>query len=208
MNDECGMMNWMNPSLRTLGSGTLLFDLPTGLSFLRAAEEPAFGANISLSIEIFDADAVTEAAGRGVRVRLLADAKFAQNYGQVPALVGALPGAEVRIGDAGTNTWNTATVDAAYGPVGDLAYRVNLMSAFFATLAAVAVCLIVSLLVGDWIVAMSAGLSFAFSQTLWSQAVVAEVYTLNAFLVGAVLLVANAVSVISGGEWLLPQSSH
>lgn len=76
-----------------------------------------------------------------------------------------------------------------YLPVGNLAYRVNLMSAVFAALAAVMVCLIVLLLVRDGIAAASAGLSFAFSRALWGQAVFAEVYTLNAFLIGAVLLV-------------------
>jgi len=76
-----------------------------------------------------------------------------------------------------------------YLPVGDIAYRINLMSAFFAALAAVMVCLIVVRLVNDWIAAASAALSFAFTRALWTQAVVAEVYTLNAFLIGAVVLV-------------------
>lgn len=76
-----------------------------------------------------------------------------------------------------------------YLPVGDLAYRVNLMSAFFAALAAVMVCLIVVRLVNDWVAAASAALSFAFSRALWGQAVVAEVYSLNAFLIGAVVLI-------------------
>ena len=76
-----------------------------------------------------------------------------------------------------------------YLPVGDLAYRINLMSALFAALAAVMVCLIVMRLTGDWLAGGSAGLSFAFSRALWGQAVVAEVYTLNAFLIGAVILV-------------------
>lgn len=76
-----------------------------------------------------------------------------------------------------------------YLPVGDLAYRINLMSAFFAALAAVTVYLIVMLLVGDWVAAASAALSFAFSRTFWGQAVVAEVYALNAFLIGAVVLI-------------------
>jgi hypothetical protein len=74
-----------------------------------------------------------------------------------------------------------------YLPVGDLAYRVNLMSAFFAALAAVVVYGIVIRLVDDWIAAASAALSFAFSRALWGQAVVAEVYALNAFLIGAVV---------------------
>jgi hypothetical protein len=76
-----------------------------------------------------------------------------------------------------------------YLPAGDLAYRINLMSAFFAALAAVMVCLIVMRLVDDWVAAASAALSFAFSRALWGQAVVAEVYTLNAFLIGAVVLI-------------------
>jgi len=74
-------------------------------------------------------------------------------------------------------------------PIGDLAYRINLMSAFFAALAAATVCLIVMRLTDDWLAGVSAGLSFAFSRALWGQAVVAEVYTLNAFLIGAVILV-------------------
>jgi len=69
-----------------------------------------------------------------------------------------------------------------------LAYRINLMSAVFAALAAVMVCLLIARLADDWVAAASAALSFAFSRALWRQAVVAEVYTLNAFLVGAVLL--------------------
>ncbi len=76
-----------------------------------------------------------------------------------------------------------------YLPVGDLAHRINLMSALFAALAAVMACLIVVRLVNDWVGAASAALSFAFSRALWGQAVVAEVYTLNAFLIGAVVLI-------------------
>jgi hypothetical protein len=84
-----------------------------------------------------------------------------------------------------------------YLPVGDvadssgagLAYRINLMSAFFAALAAVMLCLIVMRLANDWVAAVSAALSFAFSRALWGQAVVAEVYTLNVFLISAVVLV-------------------
>ncbi len=75
-----------------------------------------------------------------------------------------------------------------YLPVGDLAYRINLMSAVFAALAAVMVYFIVLHLGGDWVGGASAALSFAFSRAHWGQAVTAEVYSLNAFLIGAVLL--------------------
>jgi hypothetical protein len=75
-----------------------------------------------------------------------------------------------------------------YLPVGSLAYRINLMSALFAALAAVTVYLLVKRLDGDEVAAASAALSFAFSRALWGQAVVAEVYALNAALIGTVLL--------------------
>ncbi len=89
-----------------------------------------------------------------------------------------------------------------YLPVRTLAYRINLMSAVFAALAVVMVYLIVIRLVDDWIAAASAALSFSFSLAFWSQAVVAEVYTLNAFLVGAVVLVLIAWHQ-SRRDWLL-----
>ncbi len=76
-----------------------------------------------------------------------------------------------------------------YLPVRTLAYRINLMSAVFAALAAVMVYMILMRLVDDWIASASAALSFAFSRALWGQAVIAEVYTLNAFLIGAIVLV-------------------
>jgi hypothetical protein len=74
-------------------------------------------------------------------------------------------------------------------PGQDLAYRINLMSAFFAALTVVIVYLIVMRLVGDPVAAASAALSFAFCQAMWSQAVIAEVYSLNAFLFGSVILI-------------------
>ena len=74
-------------------------------------------------------------------------------------------------------------------PVGDLAYRINLMSAMFAALAVVTVYLLVVLLAGSRVGAVAAALAFAFSRAFWGQAVVAEVYSLNAFLIGAVLLI-------------------
>ncbi len=80
-------------------------------------------------------------------------------------------------------------------PIGDIAYRVNLMSAFFAATTVVLVYLITLGLCRSLsrevdtragarrIAASAAALSFAFSPTFWSQATIAEVYTLNAFFV-------------------------
>ena len=70
-----------------------------------------------------------------------------------------------------------------YLPFGDQAYRVNLASAVYAALAVVAV-YAAGLLLSRRVVAAAAGaLAFGLGAALWSQAVIAEVYTLNAMLV-------------------------
>lgn len=66
-------------------------------------------------------------------------------------------------------------------PFMSIAYRVNLMSAFFAALTAMLVCLIILKFTKNVIVSATAAIALAFSGTFWSQAVTAEVYTLNAF---------------------------
>lgn len=73
-------------------------------------------------------------------------------------------------------------------PVGDVAHRVNLMSAAGAAGAAAFAYGIVLLLTRVRLVALFGALFFAFSGTLWSQAVIAEVYAPNAFMVGLTLL--------------------
>ncbi|HID62011.1 MAG TPA: DUF2723 domain-containing protein [Anaerolineae bacterium] len=74
-------------------------------------------------------------------------------------------------------------------PFGDIAFRVNLMSSFFAA-GAVALLYLsaLSLLNGrpegggkSIVASASAALAFAFSPVFWSQALIAEVYALNAF---------------------------
>jgi hypothetical protein len=76
-----------------------------------------------------------------------------------------------------------------YLPFGDPAYRVNLGSAVYAALAVVAV-YAAGLLLGRRVVAAASGaLAFGLGTALWSQAVIAEVYTLNALLVSATIVV-------------------
>jgi 4-amino-4-deoxy-L-arabinose transferase-like glycosyltransferase len=76
-----------------------------------------------------------------------------------------------------------------YLPFGDPAYRTNLASAVYAT-SAVGVIYCAGLLLTRRVVAAAAGaLAFAVSPTFWSQATVAEVYTLNALFVALVLSV-------------------
>jgi hypothetical protein len=78
-------------------------------------------------------------------------------------------------------------------PWGDQARRLNLMSAVFAALAAGLVYVTAlstfrlfggkQIALRERLVAAASALAFAFSPLLWSQALIAEVYTLNAFFV-------------------------
>ncbi|MEK6901719.1 MAG: DUF2723 domain-containing protein [Nanoarchaeota archaeon] len=68
-------------------------------------------------------------------------------------------------------------------PVGTIAFRVNLMSAFFAALAVMIVYFICYRLTKSVFSSCAAALFLAFSYALWSQAVIAEVHTLSAFFI-------------------------
>jgi len=72
-------------------------------------------------------------------------------------------------------------------PIGDAAYRVNLLSAFFAALTVVVTYLIVHKLTEDSLSAFLASLTIAVSPVFWSQAIIAEVYSLNAFFTALVV---------------------
>ena len=71
-------------------------------------------------------------------------------------------------------------------PVGDPAYRLNLMAAVFGALAVALLVLVVRELGGRLLPAAGAAALLAFSATFWSQATVAEVYTMHAAFVLAV----------------------
>ena len=71
-------------------------------------------------------------------------------------------------------------------PVGDVAYRVNLMSAVFAALTVAVVYLIIHRLTGSRPAALLGCLTLAFSSTFWSNANWAESYPLNAFSVAII----------------------
>ena len=72
-------------------------------------------------------------------------------------------------------------------PVGDIAYRVNLATALFGALAIPVLYAVARQLVNSRAAAVIAALIFAFGQTFWSQAVLAEVYTLQALLTAAMI---------------------
>jgi hypothetical protein len=76
-----------------------------------------------------------------------------------------------------------------YLPLGDVAYRVNLMSAVFAALSCGMVYGISLKLTRSWLVSLLGALFWGFSFYFWQSAVVAEVYALQTFLTGALILV-------------------
>jgi hypothetical protein len=76
-----------------------------------------------------------------------------------------------------------------YLPFGDCAYRANLASALYVALAVTAVFASGYLLSRRVVAGAVGALAFGLGTTLWSQAVIAEVYTLNALLVALTLLV-------------------
>jgi Protein of unknown function (DUF2723) len=75
-----------------------------------------------------------------------------------------------------------------YLPFGDCAYRANLASAAYAALAVLVVYWGGYVLSRRAAAAAAAALAFGVGETLWSQAVITEVYTLNALLVALTLL--------------------
>jgi hypothetical protein len=73
-------------------------------------------------------------------------------------------------------------------PIRDIAYRVNLFSAFMAAMTVSGVYLATRLLTGSRLAALFGGLALTVSFTFWSQAIVAEVYTSGAAFVTLVWL--------------------
>jgi hypothetical protein len=76
----------------------------------------------------------------------------------------------------------------SYIPVGTLAYRINLFSALMGAAAVALVYLSARRLQCRRVVSLATALGLAFGRIFWSQALIAEVYTLHAAIVAGVLL--------------------
>jgi len=74
-------------------------------------------------------------------------------------------------------------------PFGEIAFRVNLASSFAAAVAVLFVYFSMRILQKSKLIAICASFIFAFSSTLWSQAVIAEVYALNAMFFAIVIFI-------------------
>jgi len=72
-------------------------------------------------------------------------------------------------------------------PIKTLAFRANLMSAVFSVLTLLVLFYLIQLLVKKEEISLLATLYFAFTYAFWSQSLVAEVYSLNAFFTVLVL---------------------
>ena len=88
----------------------------------------------------------------------------------------------------GYPTYLTLTHLFTYLPVGDIAYRANLASAAYGALAVGAVFWAGYLLSRRVAAAAVAAMAFGVGEAIWSQAVIAEVYTMNALLISLTLL--------------------
>ncbi len=88
----------------------------------------------------------------------------------------------------GYPTYLTLTHLFTYLPVGDVAYRANLASAAYGALSVGAVFGAGYLLSRRVVAAAVAAVAFGVGEAIWSQAVIAEVYTMNALLISLTLL--------------------
>ena len=77
---------------------------------------------------------------------------------------------------------------AAWLPVGDVAYRVNLWSAVCAAMAVGLLYVLARVLIQDRWPAIAAAVALAVSPTFWSQAIIAKVYPMGLMVMIAVLL--------------------
>jgi hypothetical protein len=76
-----------------------------------------------------------------------------------------------------------------YIPCGEVAWRVHLMTAGFGAATVAMTALLILLMTRNRLAAVGGALALAFSRQLWEQSLIAEVYSLNAFLVALCLFI-------------------
>jgi len=87
-------------------------------------------------------------------------------------------------------------------PVGEPAWRMNVMSAVFCALACAIVARLVQRWTGSTVAAVGAGLGLALAYDIWAVATVAEVYTLHLFLIASLFLLADRMHDATDGPSL------
>jgi Tfp pilus assembly protein PilF len=84
--------------------------------------------------------------------------------------------------------WCLLAKAATYLPIGEIAFRVALVSALFGALTIGAIGAIILMLSASWPAAIAASIGFGLMRDQWSQSTIAEVYTLNTFFLAACIL--------------------
>lgn len=92
----------------------------------------------------------------------------------------------------GYPTWMLIAYPFAHLPMGDVAFRVNFMTALLGALGVSLLYLVYRIISGSRVAAFIAALTFAFSATFWDQTTEAEVYTLHVCLAAVILLITLA----------------
>ncbi len=88
-------------------------------------------------------------------------------------------------------------------PFGSVAWRVNLMSGFFAAAAVTCLYIFLKKALKNDTVALAGSLFFAFTDLLWSQSNRAEVYSLNIFFVSLIVVLLYYWHITDKNKWLL-----
>ncbi len=85
-------------------------------------------------------------------------------------------------------TWCVLGKLFTFIPIGSIAWRVSLMSAFFGAATATLLFFITLKLCGNRLAAIASSLAFACSGEFWEQSIIPEVYSLNSFFIATCIL--------------------
>ena len=87
-------------------------------------------------------------------------------------------------------------------PFGEPAWRINLASAFFASLTCLVIYLFLERLTKNKLAGLVGAFTLAFSKFFWHNALISEVFTLNTFLAGLLLLIFQIWREKQEKQWL------
>jgi len=102
----------------------------------------------------------------------------------------------------GYPTWMLIMHPFSRIPVGDVAFRVNFMTAFLGAVAVALLYLVYRTISGNRIAGFIAALTFAFAATFWDQTTEAEVYTLHVGLAAIIISIVLAWRSTDNQRWL------
>ncbi len=102
----------------------------------------------------------------------------------------------------GYPTWMLIAHPFSRLPMGDVAFRVNFMTALLGAVAVALLYLVYRTISGNRMAAFVAALTFAFATTFWDQTTEAEVYTLHVCFAAVILLIVLAWRATQADRWL------